>query len=290
MAINYDKILSIDRRFVYLIIFLAIAVPTIKPLNLPVKVTRDVHGVFDRIESLEPGSHIIVTVDYEPSTKPEMDPMSKAVLLHCFLKKLKVVSISYLIYGSGVAEDLFAKSEKLYEQETGKKLEYGKDWCYLGYKPGEYAMIIKLGQDIKETTKQDSYGNDVYELEILKDKNKLGDFPYLVCLHDDSYIDYWIIYGYERTGIPIGSCCTAVMATGMYPYLQAKQVTGIVGGLKGGSEYEKLVNETYNLKQPLLQARAGMDAQSVIHIVIILFMLLGNFAFLMKTRQERKQQ
>ncbi|MCD6384581.1 hypothetical protein J7M23_02280 [Candidatus Sumerlaeota bacterium] len=289
MAINYDKMLSIDRRIVYLIIALAIAVPTIHPLNLPVTVTPDVRGVFDEIEKLEPGTPILISVDYEPSTTPEMDPMSKAVILHCLLRGLKVIGISYLIYGSGIGEDLFNEVEKIYEEATGKKLVYGRDYCYLGYKPGDYAMIIGLGEDFKGTCKQDNYGKSVYELEILKPIKTLRDFPLMIDLHDDSYINYWIIYGNERTGIKIGSCCTAVMATGMYPFWRAGQITGIVGGLKGGSEYEKLVNEKYNLKRRLKQARAGMDAQSVIHIVIILFMLLGNFAFIMKTKQSKKQ-
>lgn len=287
MRINYQKIMSIDRRIIYLIVALAIAIPTLHPLNLPVFITPDVRGVFEQIEALPPGSPVLVTVDYEPSTTPEMDPMAKAIIMHCLLRDLKLVSISYLIYGGGIAEKLFKDIQELYKFQSGRELVYGKDYAYLGYKPGEYAMIIGLGQDLKATTKLDHYGNSVYELDILKDLNKLENFKYMVCLHDDSYIDYWIIYGYERTGIRIGSACTAVMAPGMYPFLQAGQITGVVGGLKGGSEYEKLVNEKYNLKKPLNQARAGMDAQSVIHMVIILFMLLGNFAFIMKSRQEK---
>ncbi len=289
MGINYDKMLAIDRRFIYLIIFLAIAIPTVKPLNLPVKVTPDVRGVFDQVEALEPGSPILISIDYEPSSTPEMDPMSKAMILHCMLKDLKIVGISYLIYGGGIAEDLFSKVSAMYKFHTGEAPKYGVDYAYLGYKPGDWAMIIGLGQDLKKTVKEDHYGTNVYELPILQDLNKLSDFDYMLCLHDDAYIDYWITYGYERTGIKIGSGCTAVMATGMYPYWRTGQLTGIVGGLKGGSEYEKLVNEKYDLKQPLLQARAGMDAQSVIHMVIIIFMLLGNFAFLMKSRQEKNR-
>ena len=289
MGLNYDKMLGVDRRWIYLLIFIAIAIPTLFPLRLPVQVTSDVRGVFDEIEALPDGSHIFIAVDYEPGTRPEMDPMSTAVLLHCFMKKLKVVSISYVVYGAGVAEHLFKETERLYTEQTGEELVYGEDYCYLGFKPGEYAMIIKLGQDIKETCKQDGYNIDVYTLPILKEKNKLGDYPYMVNLHDDSYADMWILYGHERTGLKMGSVCTAVMASGMYPFIQAGQLTGVVGGLKGGSEYEQLLNEKYDLKKPLVKATAGMDIQSVIHILIILLMLLGNFAYIMKSRQEKKQ-
>ncbi len=287
MRINYDKILTLDRRIIYLIIALAIMIPIIKPLNLPVTITTDVRGVFDEIEKLPPGTPILIAVDYEPAGTPEMDPMGKAVLMHAFLKGLRVVGICYFIQGSGLGEELFGKVIEMYEEEAGKKLVDGKDYCYLGWKPGLYAMIIGLGEDFKRTCKEDNYGRSVYELEILKDIKTLRDFPYMVDLHDDSYIYYWITYGHERTGIKIGSMCTAVMASGMYPYIRTGQLTGVVGGLKGGSEYEELVNQTYKLKKPLKQARAGMDSQSVIHIIIILFMLIGNFAYIMKSRREK---
>lgn len=286
MRINLDKLLSIDRRIVYLIIALAIAIPTVQPLNLPVSITPDVRGVFDEIEKLPAGAPILIAVDYEPASTPEMDPMGKAIILHSLLRGLKVVGICYLDLASGIGETLFAKIQEMYEKEVGRKLVYGKDFCYLGYKPGTYAMIIGLGEDFKQTCKEDYYGRSVNELEILKNIRTLGDFPYMVDLHDDSYVDYWIAYGHERTGIKIGSACTAVMASGMYPFWRTGQITGIVGGLKGGSEYEELVNQTYQLKKLLKQARAGMDAQSIIHSLIIFFILLGNFAFVMKLRKK----
>ena len=286
----YDKVLSLDRRIIFLIILVVVIMPIIIPLNLPVCVTKDVLGVYNSVDSIPNGSHIFVTVDYEPGSTPEMDPMSKAILLHCLMKDLKIVSISYFVDGAGVGETLFKEVGVLYEKETGKKLVNGVDYSFLGYKPGNYAMIIGLGQDIYQTSPEDHYKNKTRDLSIFKGIKTLSDFPYLVCLHDDSYLDSWIIYGHERIGIKIGSCCTAIMATGSYPYLNAGQVTGIVGGLKGASEYEKLVNDNYLKNIKLKNARQGMDSQSVIHTLIILLMILGNFAYIGKMRFERKEK
>ena len=59
-----------------------------------------------------------------------------------------------------------------------------------------------------------------------------------------------------------------------YPFIQSKQIKGFLGGLKGAAEYEKLVGE------PSL-GTAGMDAQSIAHLIIILFIILSNiFVFL----------
>ena len=68
----------------------------------------------------------------------------------------------------------------------------------------------------------------------------------------------------------------------MYPFLQAEQVTGIVGGLKGAAEYEKLMGYTG-------KARLGMVAQSSIHVMIIGLILLGNIAFILSKRKPKKE-
>jgi hypothetical protein len=279
--IDPDKLMAIDRRWIFLLVAVAIIIPILIPLNLPVEVTKEVLGVYDEIEKLPPGTKIIVGIDYEPASQPEMDPMVEAILMQCFKKELKVVGISWLIQGKGNGVRMFAEVARKFKKETGKDIIYGKDYAYMGYKPGYSAMIIKLGVDFKGTVREDSRGYNVYEMELLDDIEGLGDFEYMVEFHDDSMVDDWIVYGYERTGIRIGSACTAVMATGIYPNLEAGQLTGIVGGLKGASEYEKLMGYRG-------AATAGMDSQSVIHMLIIVFIIIGNIAYLIQENRKRR--
>ena len=277
-----EKLLSIDRRIIFLLVAAIILIPIIKPLNLPVQVTPEVLGVYDAIDKLPEGSKILIAFDYEPASTPEMDPMAKALLRHCFKKKLRVVGISWLEQGRGNADNVlsFITNERA---EKGHPLEYGVDYAYMGFKPGKNAMILKLGRDFKGACKTDYRGNDVYDMPILEGIETLGDFPYLACLHDDSMINSWITYGHEVVGIKIGSLCTAIMAPGIYANLNAGQLTGIVGGLKGGSEYEHLLGYRG-------LATFGMDSQTLIHFLIVGFILIGNFAYLAKERMIRKER
>jgi hypothetical protein len=65
------------------------------------------------------------------------------------------------------------------------------------------------------------------------------------------------------------------------PYLQSGQLVGLLGGgLKSAAEYEIAV------KLPGADT-AAMDAQSLGHVVIVLFVILGNLLFLAE-KQERK--
>ncbi|MCJ7507431.1 MAG: hypothetical protein MUO85_01715, partial [candidate division Zixibacteria bacterium] len=57
-----------------------------------------------------------------------------------------------------------------------------------------------------------------------------------------------------------------------YSYLQTKQLVGLLGGMKGAAEYEKL-SKNYG------RAMVGMDPQSIIHLLIIFFIVIGNIGY-----------
>jgi len=268
------KLAKIDRRIIFTVVMVAIAIPIIFPLNLPVFITKEVRGVYDEIEKLPPGSAVMFVFDYEPAATPEMDPMAIAMLRQCFRKNLRVIATTLYTSGSGIAEKWLTTIGKEYKKVPGK------DYIHLGYKSGTYAVVIGLGVDLKQTFPKDYYGNSTDTLEGLKDIKSLKDIQYLVVLHDDATIFTWITYGYERYGIPIGAGCTAVMAPGNYPSLNAGQITGIIGGLKGASEYEKL--EGYRGT-----GSEGMDSQSVIHIFIIGLIVFGNITYFTLRRKKK---
>ncbi len=272
----WERILQIDRRYIFLLIGISGAIPIIMSFSLPTFVTPEVRGVYNAIDALPEGAMVLVAFDYEPAAMPEMDPMAKAILRHIFGRGLKVVGVTLIPYGTGIGEELFVTMEREFN------LKQGVDYDFLGYKPGYQAVVLGLGQDLKGSFPKNFYEQDTRTVPMLQDINSLRDFDYMMWLHDDAYGGYsWIIYGRQNYGIDIGSGCTAILATGMYPFLQAEQVTGIVGGLKGAAEYEKLMGYTG-------KARLGMVAQSSIHVMIIGLILLGNIAFILSKRKPKK--
>ena len=102
----------------------------------------------------------------------------------------------------------------------------------------------------------------------------------VLTINATSGVDYWIIYGHERYGFPLAIGVTAVMAADYYSYLNSGQIVGIIGGLKGAAEYEKLIGQGD-------LATMGMNIQSFVHLVIVLFIVIGNVGYLM-TRKKRK--
>jgi hypothetical protein len=56
------------------------------------------------------------------------------------------------------------------------------------------------------------------------------------------------------------------------PFYTSGQIDGLTQGLRGAAEYELLVNKPGS-------AVAKMDAQSLGHLAIILFVIIGNIAY-----------
>ena len=124
------------------------------------------------------------------------------------------------------------------------------------------------------------------------------DIALVVDISASSYPDAWISYGVTQFGFKFAAAVTAVMATDYYPYLQSGQMIGLIGGLKGAAEYEHLLDDMEidrgkfevlkerigeeafaQLQKNRMKARVGMDAQTVVHVFIILLIILGNVIF-----------
>jgi hypothetical protein len=72
---------------------------------------------------------------------------------------------------------------------------------------------------------------------------------------------------------------TAVQAVFLYPFYQSGQIKGFLGGLKGAAEYET------SIERPAFGVR-GMGSQTLGHVLIVLFIVLGNLGYLAARRDQ----
>jgi hypothetical protein len=264
------KLQAVDRRIIFLFIAAAIVIPMIAPMGLPIRKTKEVKSVFNSIDALKPGSVVLLSNDYDPASEPELYPMTLAIVRHCFKKDLRVVAMSLWPGAPGIVTRALTVASKEYS-----KVE-GEDFVNLGFKAGQVSVIVAMGQNMLE----------IFPDALVKGKRvKTSELPVLngvLTLKDVDYavdiaagvpgIDQWMTYGSDQYGFKLGTGCTAVMAADYYPFLASGQIDGLLGGLKGAAEYESLIEKPD-------KATAGMDAQSIAHLVIIAFVILGNIAY-----------
>ncbi|OHB94376.1 MAG: hypothetical protein A3E19_02225 [Planctomycetes bacterium RIFCSPHIGHO2_12_FULL_52_36] len=261
-----ERFLNIDRRIIFAAVALAVIGSLLVDFSLPVPATPPVQKIFDKIESLPPGAHFLLSFDYDPSSKEELQPMALALLHHCFRRGVKVIGMTHNPGGTGLAEQALNSTASIYQRK------YKEDYVFLGYKPGGASLVINMGEDIHTAFLKDFYGNDTTTLPALQGVESLRDIDYLVDLAAGVTIETWIAFGKEKYQFEMGAGCTAVIGPEMYPFLDSRQINGLMAGLKGAAEYEVLVERK-------AQAFEGMRPQSVTHCLVILFVLFGNVAF-----------
>ncbi len=271
-----EKFLHIDRRYIFILVALGVIVPLIFPLGLAVTTSPPVERVYNEIESLKPGTPVLVSVDYDPSTEPELSPMTTAILRHCFARDLPVIITVLHPGGPGLALEISDRISK----EAGAV--YGEDYVFLGYKVGSSAVILSIGQDFRVSFPADYFNTPIDEIPLMKDVKNYNDIGLVVTLSGSTFPDMWVAYGHERYGQKVAAGVTAVMAADYYPFLQTGQLVGLLGGLKGAAEYEKLINRPDD-------GLKGMDAQTIVHLLIVAFIVLGNVAYILVQRAKRRE-
>jgi len=271
-----ERMLHIDRRLIFLVIGVCTLLPLLYPVGLAIKVSPEVHGVYDYIEALPEGSIFLLSMDYDPASKPELYPQAVALLRHAFRKNLRVIGMTLWLPGTGLAEQVMTKVAG----EMGKVS--GKDYVFLGWSPGSGSLIINMGQDLYKAFPTDYYSQPTRKLAVLKGIQTLRDVNYVVSLAaGTSGIETWYVYGKDKYKFELGGGCTGVIAPGLYPLLRSGQINGLIGGMRGAAEYEVLIGQKE-------RAVAGMDAQSATHFAIILLVILCNLFYLL-TRTSPKQ-
>jgi hypothetical protein len=272
----YDKFLHIDRRYIFIFVALGVVIPLVWPLGLAVTTSPPVENVYNEIESLKPGTPVLISVDYDPSTQPELSPMAIALMRHCIARKLPIIMTVLHPGGPGLAVDITDKVAA----ETGAVRNV--DYTLLGYKVGSSAVILSLGQDFRVSYPRDYYNTPLEDIPLMKKVKNYNDVGLVVTISGSTFPDAWVAYAHERYGEKVAAGVTAVMAADYYPYLQTGQLVGLIGGLKGAAEYEKLINRPGN-------GLKGMDAQTIVHLFIVVMIILGNLAYIFAQRAKRRE-
>ncbi len=273
----HKRMMSIDRRIIFLCVALAVAIPLIRPLGFPVQVSDEVESFYEEMKAVDEGDIILLAFDYEGDVMAELNPMSIAVLKHVFPRNIKVVALTTYAGGTGIAERILAEAAEFY----GKT--YGVDYVFLGYNPDWSGTILRLGESFKKTYPTDQYGKNTNEIPIMQEVETYDDITLICSIAGSALSEYWAIWAGGRYGVKVISGNTAIQAVLIYPYYHAGQIPGFLGGLKGAAEYEKLVDE------PGMGIR-GMDAQSIAHALILVFIAIGNVGYFFARRAQKQEQ
>ncbi len=280
----FERFEKIDRRFIFLLVALAVLIPLVLKVTMKIPVSSPVVSAFNAVDTLPRGTNILISVDYDPASMPELQPMYKSFLYQCFEKGIKPVMIVQWPLGLPLSINTMQEVANQYNKDAkaeGKDtVVYGRDYVNIGYRPGGVALVVGIGKEIRDYFESDYEGTPLDSLPMMKDIHNYDNFALLVALEAGSMGDIYVQYANARFGLKIILGMTAVSAPDAYPYLQAHQIIGLLGGLQGAAEYETL------MKRPAY-ATMGMTAQSWVHVLIVLFILIGNIGYFISRKKKR---
>jgi hypothetical protein len=271
------NLLKLDRRVIFLIILIGVTIPLLVKIGFNLEVTENSRTIYKLIEETPAGKAVIVSIDFDPSSQAELQPMAKAILEHAFRKKHKVILTALWPMGVIIGENAVSSLEDKYP------VEYGKDYVNLGYKAGGMVTIQAMGRSFQNVYPKDINGSVLDSIPLMQNVKNFENIGYVVSLSAGSPgLKEWIMVANDKFNIPVAGGATAVSAPEMLPYLnKQQQLHGLLGGLKGAAEYEKLIGKVG-------LATAGMDAQSIAHLIIIAFIALGNINYYLEKKRKRE--
>ena len=315
-------LLRIDRRLVYLFVMVALAAPlvaqkftdlTMKPAPLP-----SARKIFDRIEQIarerdeyernpddtpildedgKPRKYrkiVLVASDFGPQTRAELRPMVEAVIRHLMMRRIKFAIMTNVLDGAGYCKEI---PESL-AREYG--LGYGVDWVNFAWKPGRVFLIKQMGRNMRAALKTDASGVDLLDDKAVAEKlpcfagvREAGDVELVVEITGlVGFVEMWIGYfASEKARPEIAHGCTSVSIPDAFTSMEAGKLIGLFEGIAGAAAYNEFLKEIRGPGQPSpsADARLAMTSQTVAHLMVMFFVLLGNLGLIVGLVRRRKR-
>ncbi len=263
-----------SRHWIFLGLFIVVVGAMALNIHMNVEVSADTQKMYNYIDSLPPGSVLIVSFDHEASSLPEIRPLALAILRHAFRKNIRLIGTALLAEGTGIGYRLMQQTAREYHKQ------YGIDYVYLGFKPQFIAAILSMGESFSKTYPEDYLGDVYGDIPMLSNIETYDDVAGVISIADGSLTTHWMEYGGSRYHVRISAAVTAAMVTTYDPYLSSGQMYAMLGGLRGAAEYEKLLKIGGG-------GERGMLAQTVAHLYVLILIVVGNVVYFRSRRGRR---
>jgi hypothetical protein len=288
-----ERLQGFDRRWLFLAMGLAITIPLLFPMNLPVKPSPMVQAGYYTVESLQEGDVVFVSMDLEPASTPELEPYFKAVMLQLKRKNVKMVFATTWYAAPPLVErwikemvdqPIAPEGTPGYSGPPDRAYIKNVDYVWLGFREGKQAAIAAFGADLRGTFDgRAADGTPLDSIPMMTGIKQLKDFKLIVLVSAGfPGVKEYVQQVQTRYALRMVGACTAVSTTDYTPYYQAGQLLGLVGGLAAAAQYEGMVGK------PGLATKAA-DVLNASHLMVILAIILGNVIFFAGRAHRRRQ-
>ncbi len=277
----WKKLGAIDIRIIYLVLWIGVGIPLVTPIGLPLAISPDTIKYKETIDALPAGSIVVVGMDVSPAGYGgELGPQARATATHLLRKPLKVIFLSFWETGAPLTENTWRDP---FVADALKDKKYGVDYVNLGWIPGSETGMSSFATDVWRTLEKGDYkGTKLPDLPIMANVKTVNDITMLICIETGTpgipeYLRQWQARN-PKLKVLVGSLGVDVPAN--MAYVASGQLISMLRGGRGAAEYQRLLN----IATP--GDVMGSDAMSMSHVVVLIFLVLGNIAYF-ATRKTR---
>ncbi len=263
---------AIDRRIIYLCVAIAIALPFIYPIHLPVIATLPVLRFYEAVEKVPKGKVVLIAADFDTGTEGENGPQVQAVLEHLMRRRIPFIILGTAIQGPELVQSYAERLAAKYGYQ------YGRDFVNLGYLPGGQPALERFCRSIWQTKPTDYKQRPLTELPLMRRVRTAKDIGLVAEFTGSGIFPWYVQTFWGQFKVPLTQGCTGIIGPEQFPYLDTGQLSGLMVGLKGAAEYEALLkvqNVGYRRMMP----------QSLGHIIALVLIFLGNLGMWLARRR-----
>jgi hypothetical protein len=272
-----DKLLDLDQRIIYALMFIALAFPILFPVMLPMDIQDYSQQAFDFADGIPEGSIVIVEGGLTAATYPQGGPGLIAQIVHMLSNDVKLVFFSL-----GTEQNVWtvtAIEAALEKLPAGVSAENGVDWVHLGYVPGQESGVAALANDIRSVLNVDYYGTPLDSIPLMDGVNDATTFAAVLWWGGSEGSIPWGVRQFVTPfGTPMTGMCTTNEVPNYTPYINAGQLQGLIGGVRGSAEYEYLIQ----MPGPALGQAMATNFGGLLWAVLV---VLGNILYFVKRTQ-----
>jgi len=255
------NVLNLKKYTVYTLVILAMLIPLVKPLGIPVKVTEDTKKFYAALEDLNAGDIVLWDFNYQLAGASELNPQVTAIAYHLVQRGVKCIIAS-------MHPEAYPFAVAAVDELKGLGKVYGVDMVYLGYVPGGEVAIASLLSNLHQTVPNDYEGTPIASLSLTANVKTGSDLTAVMSVNTAGP-EFWIrqLQAYGNLHLLYASIANA--KTQIQTYLATGQIKASLNGARCAAEYELMLNRPG-------RALAMQDASSFTYLVFLLFIVLGN--------------
>jgi len=275
----WEKLTALPREVVLGLVLIAMIIPVIRPLGLPLMVGTMAKDWYDTVDALPEGSIVLFDIGFGAGGYPTLGPATIASFHQFFEKNLKIIIMATQVAGSM----MYPLIMDAVNPETIYGAVYGEDYVFIGYIAGTQTAMAGVLGDLYAIVSVDYKGTPIAQIPLLKDVKGADDFTLVAYITTSGDIaEGWVYQAYSAYGKDLIGGMLSMMTTTMKPYYDTGQLLGLLDGVKGASDMEFLTGHPGD-------AIRSSDVLSFSQTLVLIFIVIGNISYF-GARAARKEE